>query len=106
MKPLQLPQLPQLQPDQKLAESRLNLGMISAIDGGDIPNGALTLALNARCRLDRTQRRPGKLASLPTKPNANKVLLVVLFKKNDGSTTFLRFTRNSIHRRGVGSWTA
>lgn len=103
---LALPSLPQIPPEQKLAESRLNLGMISAVDGADIPSGALTLALNARCRLDRTQRRPGKLANLPAKPDSNKVLLVVLFKKNDASTAFLRFTKNSINRRGVASWTA
>lgn len=99
--------LPRITPhkEQLLAEARVNAGMITSIDSVDIPTGALVLALNARCRLDKTSRRPGKSNEAPAKPNSNKILGVVVFKKNDKSTHFMRFTRNSIHKRGVASWT-
>ncbi len=91
--------------EKLLAESRLNNGMITTIDAVDIPNGALTRALNARCRLDKTSRRPGKTDDAPAKPNSNKILGVVLFKKNDGSTHLIRITKSSIHKRGAVAWT-
>lgn len=93
------------QPEQLLAEARLNAGMITAIDSVDIPNGALTLAVNTRVRLDKTSRRPGKVNEAPAKPNSNKVLGIYVLKENVGTVTFLRFTRNSIHKRS-GTWTA
>jgi len=92
------------QKEQLLAESRINAGMITTIDSVDIPTGALVLALNARCRLDKTSRRPGKTNEAPAKPNSNKILGLVVFKRNDGGTHFIRFTKSSIHRRGVASW--
>lgn len=91
--------------EQLLAESRLNAGMITSIDSVDIPNGALTNAFNTRVRLDKTSRRPGKVNEAPTKPNSNKVLGIYVLKENNGIVTFLRFTKNSIHKR-TGSWTA
>lgn len=103
MKNLTVPKV-SVKKEQLLAEARINAGMISSIDSVDIPTAALVLALNARCRLDKTSRRPGKTNEAPAKPNSNKILSVVLFKKNDKSTHFLRFTRNSIHQRGVASW--
>lgn len=92
-------------PEQLLAEARVNMGMITAIDSMDIENGAVTLAKNARCRKDKTGRRPGKTNEAPAKPNSNKILGLHNFKLNTGITNFLRFTRNSIHRRGGASWT-
>ncbi len=91
---------------QRLVEARVNKGIISVIDPADIDNGALTLAKEARVRYDRTLRRPGKLDSTPAKPNSVKIQNSYLFKKNDGSTYQLRFTKSSLHRRGVGSWVA
>lgn len=102
---LTLPRLPALPEMQKLYESRLNKGIISSIDAADIDNAALTVALNARCRYDATLRRPGTTLLTPTKPNSNKVLELMVFKANDGTGRFFRFTRNSVHERGAGSWT-
>lgn len=90
---------------QLLAEARLNAGMITSVDSVDIPNGALTLALNARVRLDKTSRRYGKINESPAKPNSNKVLGIYVLKENNGTVTFLRFTKSSIHKRS-GAWTA
>lgn len=92
-------------PEQLLAEARLNKGMVTTIDSLDIDNGAVVLAKNARCRLDKTGRRPGKVNEAPTKPDTNKILGIFNFKKNDGTTAFLRFTKNSIYRRNAANWT-
>lgn len=93
------------QKEQLLAEARINAGMITSVDSVDIPNGALTLALNSRVRLDKTSRRPGKVNEAPAKPNSTKVLGVYVLKENSGTVTFLRVTKSSIHKRS-GTWTA
>jgi hypothetical protein len=90
--------------EKLLAESRLNEGMITTIDPVDIPNGAVVKALNARVRLDKISRRAGKTNDAPTKPNNNKILGFVLFKRNDGLTYLIRLTKNSIHQRSIASW--
>lgn len=90
----------------KLVESLVNQGLITSADPADIPNGALTYALNARVRYDKTQRRSGRTLLTPAAPDANKVLEFALFKANDGTTRVYRFTRNSINLRGDSSWTA
>lgn len=93
--------------DKKLyASARVNKGMITMIDPADIPNEALQLARNARCRFDKTTRRPGTKLFTPVKPNTNPVIGVFFHKKNNGQTFFLRFTRNSIHYVSGGAWTA
>src|SRR5882762_945728 len=90
---------------EPLVEGRVNKGIVTVIHAADIPTGALTVAKEARCRYDVTSRRPGKTIITPAKPNANKILNLSMFKANDKSTHFFRFTRNSIHERGVGVWT-
>lgn len=90
----------------KFIESRLNMGMVTMQDPSDIEPGALQLAQNARCRFDRTQRRPGTTLMTPTKPNSTPVIGLFFFKKNNGNTHYFRFTRNTVHERGGGSWTA
>lgn len=105
-KKLALPRIPQLPERQKLAESRVNKGLITSIHAADIDPAALTAAINARCRYDLTTRRFGRVLLTPVKPNANKVLELALFKANDAATHLFRFTRNSIHERGVGVWVA
>jgi hypothetical protein len=89
----------------KFAESRVNLGMITMLDPADIEPGALQLAQNARCRFDRTQRRPGTELMIPTKPNSNPVIGLFFFKKNDGTTYYFRFTPSTMHHRAGGIWT-
>src|SRR5882724_1186399 len=98
------PQVP-TQPLQLLAGARMNQGMIVDLDPNDLPNEALTNALNARCRVDRISRRPGTALWTPTAPDANPVLLVMVLKKADGTAYTLRFTPSTINRRGPVSWT-
>lgn len=100
--------IPQYKPQtpEKLVESKLNAGMFTDIDhASDIPNGALALAVNARVRTDRTERRVGYSLFTPAAPNANKVMLLTVFKHDDGASDILRFTPSTIHERGAGVWT-
>jgi len=97
--------IPVLPGKSKFVESRVNLGMITMLDPADIEPGALQLAQNARCRFDRTQRRPGTTLMTPTKPNSNPVIGLFFFKKSDGNTYYFRFTRNSVHSR-TATWDA
>lgn len=98
-------QLVQLPGKSKFVESRVNQGMVTMLDPADIEPGALQLAQNARCRFDRTQRRPGTVLMTPTKPNSNPVIGLFFFKKNNGNTYYFRFTRNSVHSR-TATWDA
>jgi hypothetical protein len=90
--------------EETLAEARLNLGMITSLDPGDIPQGALQLCKNARVRFDRTSRRPGGTLLTPTKPNSQSIVGLSYFKQSDGDEFFFRATRNTIHHRSGGSW--
>lgn len=88
-----------------IAESRVSSGMNSYLDPADIPNGMLALAQNAEIRGDRTYRTPGASNITPAAPNTNKILLYTSWKRFSDITEYLRFTRNSVHRKGAG-WTA
>lgn len=89
----------------KFQESRVNLGMVTMLDPADIEPGALQLAQNARCRFDRTQRRPGTVLLTPTKPDSNAVIGIFFFKKSDGTTFYFRFTATKMYSRGGVAWT-
>lgn len=91
---------------QKLVEARVNAGMITMVDPADIPNGSLQLARNARCRFDKTVRRPGTLLLTPVKPNTNAVIGLAFYKKKNGQTFFLRFSPSTIHYISGGAWQA
>lgn len=90
----------------KIAEARVNGGMITSIDPADIPNGTFQLAKNAIIRFDKTQRRPGSYLLQPTKPNSLPVTKIAFIKTKDGSPYTLRFTPSTIHIRGASGWTA
>jgi hypothetical protein len=90
----------------KFVESKVNGGMITAIDAADIPKNALQEARNARVRLDKTISRPGNVLVTPVKPDSNSVLGFTLFKDKLGTSYSLRFTNNSIHIQGSANWTA
>ena len=89
-----------------IAAARVNEGMITAIDLVDIPDSALSYALNARFRYDIALRRETLTPFTPAKPDSNKVLAIVSVKTNNGTITVLRITRNSIYRLNAGAWTA
>ncbi len=99
---------PATQPDSPntIAEARINRGMNSYIDAADLENGMLSLAVNASVYADKTFRTPGSAAITPTKPNALAILTYVGWKRFDTSTEYLRFTKNTLHKKGAGSWTA
>lgn len=88
-----------------IVESRLNGGMNTYVDAADLPNFQVQLARNCEIRADKIQRRPGLEDLGITKPNSDPVLLYTAFKRFDGTTIFLRFTRNKVHRQGLSSWT-
>lgn len=88
-----------------IVESRLNGGMNTYVDAADLPNFQVQLAQNCEIRADKIQRRPGTEDLGTTKPNSDPVLLYTAFKRFDGTTIYLRFTKNKVHRLGSGSWT-
>lgn len=98
--------IPSLPGKGKFADARLNQGMITMVDPADLDPGALQLAQNARCRYDRTQRRPGTILLTPAKPNSSPVNGLFFFKTSDGNTHYFRFTATSVHERAGGSWNA
>lgn len=105
MKPLSVPNY-KAQSPQPLVETNVNAGMYADLDHtADIPNGALAIAANSRVRIDRTERRVGYSLFTPTKPDSNKVMLLAVFKHDDGTRDTLRFTPSSVYRRGASSWT-
>lgn len=90
---------------QILVESRLNAGMIINLDSADIPNSALQLAQNAAVRFDKTSRRHGCTLLTPPKPDSLPVLSLTFIKKKGGTPYTVRFTRESVFRRGTLAWT-
>lgn len=92
-------------PMQLLASARPNEGMVTDLDSTDISNESFQDLKNTRVRLDKTSRRLGTVLWTPTKPDSNKVLLIAVWKKNDGTKFIIRFTPTTINRRGVGTWT-
>jgi hypothetical protein len=88
-----------------IIESRLNGGMNTYVDPADLQNFQMQLSQNCEIRADKIQRRPGTEDLGTTKPNSDPVLLYTAFKRFDGSTIYLRFTKNKLYRLGVGSWT-
>jgi hypothetical protein len=98
---------PQIQPREPIliAENRVNGGMNTFVDPADLSSAQLTLAKNIRTYADRTFRRPGTIASGPTKPNSNRILLYTLATRFDGTGVYLRFDKSKLYRQGVASWT-
>jgi hypothetical protein len=88
-----------------IVEARLNGGMNTYVDGADLPNFQVQLAQNCEIRADKLQRRPGTEDLGTTKPNSDPVLLYTAFKRFDGTTIYIRFTKNKVYRLGSGSWT-
>lgn len=93
-------------PISNLNEIKLDGGMNVYVDAADIPNNTLQLARNVVADSDKLLRTPGSSVITPTKPNSDRVLLVYVFQRFDGTSQFLRFTKNAVHIRGTSSWTA
>lgn len=96
----QYPEAPTL-----IVESRLNGGMNTYVDAADLPNFQVQLARNCEIRADKIYRRAGTEDLGITKPNSDPVLLYTAFKRFDGTTIFLRFTKNKVYRQNASSWT-
>lgn len=88
-----------------IVEARMNGGMNVYVDPADLPNTSGVLFQNVEVRADKVYRRAGLDLLTPTKPNSDPVLLYVNFKRFDGTSIYLRFTKNKLYRRGVSSWT-
>lgn len=79
--------------------------MSTAEDATNLELNEFTELYNADVIDGYISRRNGNTLLTPAKPNSNKILKFWAFQKNDGTVVQLRFTRNTIHRRGAGSWT-
>lgn len=95
---------PAPRPLEDVEESMLK-GLSTRLDAKDIPGSALVQADNVDVSLSSWDRRLGKVALTPTKPNSNKVLLFETVQRNDASIVQLRFDEDKVYRRGAGSWT-
>jgi hypothetical protein len=102
MRPLINPIRIRAEQEIPFVESRVNGGMITAIDATDLENNQFIDVKNFIVRDDRTIRRNGHILFSPAKPNASKILLVTTFKRFAGDTITFRFTPSSIHTLGVG----
>ena len=94
--------------DGVIAAQNVNGGMVSSGDPADIPDNAFFLLDNFRF-LDgnKCEVRKGTSVYSAIKPNTNKVLRFYDYKSNNGNHTFLRCTKNTIHKAaGGGTWTA
>lgn len=89
---------------EKLASSRINKGMITAIDSVDLPLEALQWAKNAKILFDKTSRRDGLVTFGPEAPNANAVIKMASIKHPDGTGHTYRFTPSTIHDLQSGVW--
>ena len=90
---------------QVIEESRANGGMNTYLDPSDIPNSQFTLVRNARIKADKVGRASGTTLLTPTKPDSSAVLLYTNFTRFNGSSIYLRFTKNKVYRKGTSSWT-
>jgi len=90
----------------KIAESRVNGGLVTEIDPADIQNSQFQVMENMRVYADKTIRSPGKVAITPTKPDSVKIMQYMTFDRFAGTSTYIRFTKSSVYKKGVGSWTA
>lgn len=91
--------------EQPIAEARITGGMNSFIDPADIPNGVATVSSFTRTYADYTYRALGATEQTGTKPDSLPVLLYCTYKRFDGSTLFLRFTKNRIDKWVAGAYT-
>lgn len=89
----------------KWVESRINGGMVTAIDAADLPDNVMQLCKNARVRFDRTSRRSGHNQFTPVKPNSQPMLKLATLIDNQGNSYTYRFSPIGVHRLGVGVWT-
>lgn len=89
----------------KFVDEQLDKGMITNYDPADLPEGALQLAENAVVRYGKTSRRLGFVSITPAKPNSNRPLSLIDFRKNDNSRYQVRVDKANMYSRGAGIWT-
>lgn len=89
----------------KFLEARINKGMITTLDPADIEPSALQKARNARCRFDRTLRRPGTILLPYAKPNTDAVVGMGYHKTNTNVKYVMRFASGNIHYLTSSAWT-
>lgn len=88
----------------KWVEARINGGMVTSVDAADIEDRQLVLCKNARVRYDKTSRRPGHSALLPSRPNTQPVLRLASLVDNQNNSSTYRFTPVGVHRRDASAW--
>lgn len=98
----------QRQPKRAVVSARVNTGMVTSLDLGDVPDGAGSDILNCRVRYDKTIARFGANKYLDTQatPLSDSVHQVYLFETNNGLINLMRFGSTSVALRQGGLWTA
>lgn len=94
-------------PDEEVkpfVESRINGGMVTAVDSADLETHQFPQVKNFFVRYDKTFRRYGTRLYTPVKPNSNKVLNIFPMKRFDGTVNILRFTPSSVHIGTSTTW--
>lgn len=84
----------------------LSGGMFTSIDPADIPDEGLSLARNARVRLDKVSRRVGKSVFSASAPNSDQVKKLIRIEESSGSVFVIRLTQEGGHYTEGSSWTA
>ncbi len=83
----------------------MNGGMVADIDPADIKDNQASLLVNARVRRDKTTRRFGKSAFLPTKPNSDSVVRLFDYKVGNFTTFTIRFAPGNAYFTTGSAWT-
>jgi hypothetical protein len=105
MRPLINPIRLRAEQEVPIVESRVNGGMITAIDPADIENNQFQDVKNFIIRDDKTIRRNGFSIFSPAKPDSEKVLLLTTFKRFNSDVKTIRFTPTTVNILGAGVWT-
>lgn len=82
--------------EQEVVEAIVNGGMVTSIDPADIKNNQFVLAKNFVVRFDKLSRRFGSVEYPVTKPDSDKILAIVPFKRFSESQTVIRFTESGV----------
>lgn len=100
-----VPPSPVEDPIKLLASVKLDGGMNTRLSPYALENNVVVLAENCVVVADKLQFHDGSTIFSPAKPNSNVIVTLYQVTRFDGTTIFLRFTKNKVHRLVSSSWT-
>lgn len=89
---------------QLMESGILNGGLVTQYNPNNLADNQLSIATNVDVRDDKTSRSCGYDLLTLAKPNSLPVLHFVPYTLFDGSTKYVRFTRNTLHLWSEGAW--